>query len=72
MAYNPKCPTCGGVMWQDYESGMWGKDYYWKCSKKKKHNPSCPDKTKYYENDNGKINKNDRKEIGEKVNEMDK
>jgi hypothetical protein len=50
-----KCPTCGGAMWQDYESGMWGKDYYWKCSKKKKHNPECPDKTRYWEDDKGKL-----------------
>ena len=55
MAYNPNCPTCGGEMWSDYDSGMWGKDYYWKCSKKKKHNPNCPDKERYWEDENGKI-----------------
>ena len=53
---NKKCPTCGGIMWQDYTSGMWGKDYYWKCSKKKKHNPSCQDTKRYYEDDKGRIN----------------
>ena len=49
--YNPKCPTCGGVMFMDYESSMFGKDYFWRCSKKKKHNPSCQDRTKYFECD---------------------
>lgn len=50
------CPTCGGVMVQSYTSSMFGKDYYWRCSKKKKHNPDCQDKTWYYECDkHGKI-----------------
>lgn len=49
--YSPKCPTCKGVMWMDYESGSWGKDYYWKCSKKKQHNPSCPNKERHWECD---------------------
>lgn len=44
-----KCPTCNGTMWMDYESGQWGKDYFYKCSKKKHHNPTCPDKTVYWE-----------------------
>lgn len=48
---NPVCPTCGGLMVGDYKSGMWGKDYYWRCSKKKKHNPSCLDRNTYYECD---------------------
>ena len=48
---NPKCPTCGGVMWSDYQSSQFGKDYYWKCSKKKIHNYSCPDTKRYYECD---------------------
>ena len=48
-AKNGKCPTCGGVMWMDYESDMTGKSYFWKCSKKKKHNPLCPDRNKYFE-----------------------
>jgi len=48
-AKSPKCPTCNGVMVTDYESGMWGKDYFWRCSKKKKHNPSCPDRTRHFE-----------------------
>lgn len=49
--YNPECPSCGGVMVQDYTSGMWSKDYYWRCSKKKKHNPLCLDKAWHYECD---------------------
>jgi len=65
MPYNPKCPTCNGVMLSDYTSSMHGKDYYWKCSKKKKYNPSCPDKTRYYENEKGKIT-TQGKEKGEK------
>ena len=51
MSYQPKCPTCNGFMWNDYESWMGGKDYFWKCSKKKKHNPGCLDKEKYWECD---------------------
>ena len=46
-----KCPTCNGTMWMDYDSWMGGKDYKYKCSKKKHHNPSCPDKTWYWECD---------------------
>jgi len=54
--YSPKCPTCNGVMVSDYESSMFGKDYFWRCSKKKKHNPSCQDREKYFECDkHGKI-----------------
>lgn len=54
----PKCPTCNGYMHGDYDSWMGGKEYYWKCSKKKKHNPTCPDKNKYFECDKcGKIDK---------------
>ena len=48
---NAKCPTCNGVMLSDYTSSMFGKDYYWRCSKKKKHNPNCLDKNRYYECD---------------------
>lgn len=51
MSYNPVCPTCKGAMWMDYESSQWGKDYFWKCSKKKKYNPNCPDRNKYLECD---------------------
>jgi hypothetical protein len=57
--YSPKCPTCQGVMWNDYDSWMGGKDYYWKCSKKKKHNPSCLDKERYWECDKCSKIKND-------------
>lgn len=44
-----KCPTCSGEMWMDYESWMGGKDYFYKCSKKKHDNPNCQDKQKYWE-----------------------
>jgi hypothetical protein len=50
-------------MWQDYESWMGGKDYYWKCSKKKKHNPDCPDKTKYWEDEKGRLIINEEKNV---------
>lgn len=55
-----RCPTCGGVMYEGYESWMGGKDYYLKCSKKKKHNPMCPDKNKYWEKDDGTYKKENK------------
>lgn len=44
-----RCPTCNGKMWMDYDSWMGGKDYYYKCSKKKHHNPNCLDNNQYWE-----------------------
>ncbi len=49
MNKNPKCPTCNGVMVGSYDSSMFGKDYWWRCSKKKNNNPTCHDKDKYFE-----------------------
>lgn len=35
----------------DHDSWMGGKDYYWKCSKKKKDNPTCLNREKHWECD---------------------